>query len=68
MNIVIYFSCVSVLHVHRLKVLVAIDGFNGLFNPTSIKTSDGNMVVENPQFYEIQGLNGVDCAIDLSLK
>lgn len=28
---------------NKLKVLVAVDGFNGLFNPTSIKTSDGTM-------------------------
>lgn len=27
---------------NKLKVLVAVDGFNGLFNPTSIKTSEGH--------------------------
>ena len=37
-------SFIVILCAHRLKVLVAIDGFNGLFNPTSIKTSEGNMV------------------------
>ncbi|XP_065910751.1 small ribosomal subunit protein mS29-like [Dysidea avara] len=29
---------------NKLKVLVAIDGFNGLFNPTSIRNSEGNWV------------------------